>query len=231
MRENFADAYVHVLNRGVKKLPIYRQKSDLWRLLFNLYYLNSKHIPDNWARELEKRGTLKSLEWPDDWGERNPLVSILAFTIMPNHFHFILKGNVDGGVSKFMHKISMSYSKYINAKYDESGSLFQGIYKSVVVTSDEQLRYLAAYIMVKNTFELYPKGGLSGAMKDFEAAYAWAVEYPFSSLGEYAGIRNSPIIDRGILGEVFSTPREFKSFARDCILGRRLEGDDKNFLE
>ncbi len=223
MREIAIDTYVHALNRGAKKLPIYRQKSDLWRLLFNLFYLNSEHVPENWARELESRDALKNLTWPDDWGEKIPLVSVLAFTIMPNHFHFILKGLSDGGISKFMQKVSMAYSKYINAKYEESGSLFQGIYKSVTIRSDEQLRYLAVYVMVKNTFELYPNGGFAGAVKDFDAAYEWAIEYPFTSLGDYAGARRSPIVDRDIFGEMFSQPTEFKAFARDFVLGKNIE--------
>lgn len=192
-------------------------------MLFNLFYLNSDKVPDNWARELEKQGMLASLQWPDGWGEKKPLVSILAFTIMPNHFHFMLKEIQEGGIKEFMHKFTMAYSKFINAKYEESGSLFQGPYKSQTVQTDEYLRYLAVYIMVKNTFELYPEGGLSGATDNFDKAYEWAIEYPFTSLGDYAGRRNSPIIEKDILEGLFENSKAFKEFARDCILGRRSD--------
>ena len=230
MRADFTvGSIVHVLNRGAKKLPIYRQKGDLWRMLFNLFYLNSDSVPENWARELEKQGILASLQWPETWGEKKPLVSILAFTIMPNHFHFMLKEIQEGGIKEFMHKVTMAYSKFINAKYEESGSLFQGPYKSQTVQTDDYLRYLAVYIMVKNTFELYPDGGLTGAAKDFDKAYEWAIEYPFTSLGDYAGKRHSPIIEKDILGELFENPEAFKDFAKDCILGRRL--DIPNFFD
>jgi len=74
-----------------------------------------------------------------------------------------------------MHKFSMAYAKFINAKYEESGSLFQGPFKSQVVLTDEYLRYLATYVMVKNSLELYPEGGLSGAMQDFDKAYEFVV--------------------------------------------------------
>jgi putative transposase len=227
MRANFTvGSIVHVLNRGAKKLPIYRQKGDLWRILFNLFYLNNQSVPDNWARELEKQGILANLQWPSDWGQKKPLVSILAFTIMPNHFHFVLKEIKDRGIKEFMHKFTMAYSKFINAKYDESGSLFQGPYKSQTVQTDEYLRYLAVYIMVKNTFELYPNGGLQGAIQDFNKAYEWAIEYPFTSLGDYAGTRHSSIIQKDILGEIFISPAEFKEFAKDCLLGRRSDIPD-----
>ena len=117
---------VHVLNRGAKKLPIFRQRSDLWRMLYALFFLNSENVPENWFREAEKIGALNNFTWSKEWGERKPLVSVLAFTIMPNHFHLILKQIVEEGIQQFMHKFTMSYSKFINSKYAESGSLFQG---------------------------------------------------------------------------------------------------------
>jgi putative transposase len=208
-------------------MPIYRQKSDLWRLLFNLFYLNSQNVPANWNRVLDKENQLGSFIWPKEWGKREPIVSLLAYVIMPNHFHLILKERQNGGVSKFMHKITMSYSKYVNAKYKESGTLFQGRFKSLSVDEDNYMRYLAVYIMVKNPFELFPQGGLEGAIKNFDKAWDWAIDYPFCSLADYVGKRErSVILDKDILGEVFDDPESFKSFSKDCILGRKLDSLD-----
>lgn len=217
--ESFAiDSYVHVYNRGAKKMPIYRQKSDLWRLLFNLFYLNTvTSIPQNWKRELERGSGPAAFVWPDHWGEREPLVAILAFSIMPNHFHLILKELVENGISKFMHRVCMGYSKYINAKHNESGSLFQGAFKARIVADDMDFRYLAAYVMVKNPFELYP-GGLRRAIEEFDSAYEFACESPFNSLAEYAGKRSLPIVNKDLLGELYQDPDEFKEFARECML-------------
>lgn len=224
MRQPYTvDSIVHVLNRGTKKLPIYRQEGDLWRLFFSLYYLNSKDVPDKWIKELDKLNLSGTFVWPELWGKREPLVSILAFTILNNHFHLMLKEMREGGIKEFMHKFSMGYAKFINAKYDESGSLFQGPFKSQTVQTDEYLRYLAVYIMVKNTFELFPEGGLEAATLDFDRAFEWAKTYPFSSFKNYATKEESPIITKDILGELFPEPKEFKSFAKDCILGRNTE--------
>src|SRR3989344_1647306 len=163
-KENITvDSFVHVINRGVKQMPIYRQKSDLWRMLFGLFYTNTIGMSKNWMKEIEKEGiNPKTLLWPEKFGERQPLVSIVAFTIMPNHFHLLLKEISEGGISKFMHKFSMGYSKFINAKYKESGSLFQGRFHARIIENDAYFQRVAVYIMVKNTFELYPKGGLKG---------------------------------------------------------------------
>lgn len=222
-------SYVHVCNRGVKKLPIYRQKSDLWRMWFNLFYLNSSYVSENWARKLEdhNKDAMKNFVWLEEWGPRKPLVSILAYTIMPNHFHLILKEIEKGGISRFMHKFSMGYAKFINTKYKENGSLFQGRYRSKTIVDDTYLQYVTAYVMAKNPIELYA-GGLKAAVSDFESAWKWAVEYPFSSLAEYAGRRTTPIIEKDLLGELFESEKAIKNFSKDCILGMNLEDEEFN---
>ena len=218
------ETITHILNRGAKKLPIFRQRSDLWRMMYSLFFLNAKNVPENWCREAEKIGALNNFIWQKEWGERKPLVSILAFTIMPNHFHLILKPKIEGGVQQFMHKFTMSYSKFINSKYAESGSLFQGRFKSVIVDTDEFLRYLACYVMVKNSFELF-HGGLPAAINNFDDAWKEAKNYPFSSLADYAGLRNCPILDKNILGEIFPDSDSFMECSKDFILGQKMETD------
>lgn len=216
-RENSADSYVHVYNRGVKKMPIFRKESDLFRLLYNLYYFNTEDsMPENWMREVMREGGPHTFVWPSIWKTREPIVSILAFTILPNHFHILLKEVTERGVSKFMHRVSMGYSKFINEKYNESGSLFQGTYKSRRVDDDVDLKNLAVYIMVKNPFETYP-AGLAEAYKEFDRAYAHALAYPLTSLAEYVGQRKPAILDHELLRNVFEKPELFKESARECI--------------
>ncbi|MEK7604314.1 MAG: transposase [Patescibacteria group bacterium] len=231
-REPFGvGSYVHVYNRGVKKLPIYREKEDLLRLLLNLYYFNhTDRMPDNWTREIEGKGYATHPHWPETWKEQEPIVAVLGFSIMPNHVHLMLKEVVEGGVSKFMHKVSMAYSKYINEKYDESGSLFQGTFKSRLVESDADFKNLAVYVMVKNPFELFP-GGLRLAIEQFDDAYEKAINDPLNSLGVYAGARATPIISPDLLGELFETPESFKEFARESMLYRLDQLNEANVMD
>ena len=211
---------MHVYTRGVKKLPIFRRHDDLRRLLFNLYYFNhADRMPDNWKREVEASENPAHFQWPDTWGEREPIVSILAFNIMDNHLHLMIKEIIEGGTSRFMHRVSMAYSKFINEKYRENGSLFQRPFKSRLIEEDTDFRNLAVYIMVKNSFERYP-GGLHKAIKHFDDAYERMARDSFSSLGVYTGALASPIIARDLLGELFETPESFKEFARESMLYR-----------
>ncbi len=192
---------------------IKRHDSDFWRLrsLF-FYFNNNQSMSDHWTREIKQ---ISDLQWPESWPERIPLVSILAYSIRPNHFHLFLKELEEGGAAKFMHKISMAYSKFINKKYNESGRLFEGTYKSRLITDEEDFKNLATYIMVKNPFEGYT-GGLECACREFETAYAQALDDPFTSLLQYENSKNvSPILDTELLGEIFNEPGSFKEFARE----------------
>src|SRR3989344_1803889 len=93
-----------------------------------------------------------------------------------------------------MQRLCGSMSMAFNTKYSEKGSLFQGSYKSRTVDTDEYFSYLAFYIQVKNVLELYP-GGLTGAMRNFDDAWQWASQYPFSSFSSYVTDAISLITD------------------------------------
>ena len=208
-------SYVHVIKRGARGLPIVQNDDDKRRFLRILYYMNDEFLDPYWDLATRNRIPYTRL---DSWPKRKPIVRILAYTLMPNHIHLLLKEIREGGISEFMRKLGQSMSNHHNERYMQHGSIFQGSYRGRTVESDEYLRYVAAYIMAKNTFELYPRGGLRGATEHFEDAWKWGIKYPFSSLGDYAGVRKSPILERDILGETLS-PRTFKLFCRDVIEG------------
>lgn len=208
-------SYIHAIKRGARGLPITEDESDQWRFLRLLYYMNDEFFDEHWYRA-DREGRFFR---PDSWPNRRPLVRILAYTLMPNHFHLLLKEVRDGGISAFMQKLCQSMTNYHNERYGQHGSIFQGSYRGRTIESDNYLQYVSAYIMVKNVFELYPKGGLRGATDHFEEAWKWGITYPYSSLGNYAGISNLPIVDKDILADIFATPRTFKAFAKDVIEG------------
>ncbi len=173
-------------------MSIVEDDADRWRFIKALYLLNDSYSNRNWHRETSG---LALFERPSHWPGRRPLVSILAWTLMPNHFHLLLQEKEEGGIAKFMQRFCGSMSLCFNLKYESKGSLFQGAYKAKLVDEDAYLRYLAFYIEAKNVLELYP-GGLMAAYKNFEDAWKWALSYPFSSFSSYVeGGELSPILD------------------------------------
>lgn len=229
----FVGDIVHVFNRGTRKQDIVRDESDKVNFLLGLYYLNNDQSLPNpllKARDflkfrsnlnvLDNLSSLKNfkLEWSSEWGRRTPLVDILAFTLLDNHFHIVLQEIKEGGVSEFMRKISNSMTGYFNTKYEETGRLFQGPYKARRVDKDNYLQYLAVYIHIKNIFELYP-GGLKNAHAHFDDAYEFALRYPYSSFGAYFSCDHlaTPIITTDMFGETFKSEEDFKEFAKNCM--------------
>ncbi|MFA5791483.1 MAG: transposase [Candidatus Paceibacterota bacterium] len=130
----------HIYNRGVDKRDIFSTSFDLERFLISMKYFNTKKpVGSIYQCKLQKnKNNLVS--------GIIPLVEILSYNILPNHFHFILKQKIDGGVSEFMKRLLGGYTNYFNDKQKRSGSLFQGRFKSIHVDNDDYLLILLGYV-------------------------------------------------------------------------------------
>ncbi|MEK7179463.1 MAG: transposase [Patescibacteria group bacterium] len=211
--------FVHVVNRGAHKINIVRTDADRWRFLKLLRYLNDVSVPRNWERDISPAHIRDNFARPEQWGEAEPYVSILAHCLKDNHFHLLLLEQREGGISKFMHRVSRSMAANSNAKYKGSGALFQGPYRARIVDNDRHLQYLSVYINIKNVFEAYP-GGLKAAANNFNDAYDWAIQYPFSSTADFAGERKSSLIDHSARQSLFATPSDFRVAAEEIMTAK-----------
>lgn len=133
------NGYYHVYNRGVAKQDIFRSPQDYTVFLrFLKEYLLPANHPD-----LKILQTLNPRRYPLNCHEN---VKLLAYCLMPNHFHLLLKNITQKGIEKFMRVLGTNYSMYFNKTYNRVGHLFQGTYKAVLAEKDEQLLYLSKYI-------------------------------------------------------------------------------------
>jgi REP element-mobilizing transposase RayT len=214
-------SFVHVVKRGARGLPFVRDQADKHHLLVQMRHLNEASVPINWLHDLASLNMYKTFERPDSWQPQKKLTHIHSFCLHDNHMHLLLEEIEEGGVSMFMHKFGTAASNHLNEKYKETGSPFQGAYRSKTVDSDPYLRYVFAYIEVKNTFEQYPRGYRS-AERNFADAFAWARTFAHASLSDH--IRESDSLIRGIvetsLFDSLWTARQFEAFSADVIAGR-----------
>lgn len=204
---------LHVTKRGARGMEIVQDTADWGRFPKLLFFLNDSFYDSNWKKATSIRNPF---ERPAEWPEREPLARILAWTLVPNHFHLLLEETVGGGISKLMQRICGSMSAYANAKYHERGSIFQGAYRSRTVSEDSHLRYLAFYIQVKNVLELYP-GGLKRALEQFDEAWKWATQYKYSSLPTFVTRTDSPITESKFLQELYPDTNSFKKEALELL--------------
>lgn len=227
-KETFGEGvYAHVLKRGAHKMSIVRDDNDRWRFLKLIRYLNDASAPRHWERDITPSVIRDNFARPESWSAQEPYVSILSYCLQDNHVHLLLKEITEGGIAKFMQRVCLSMASNHNAKYDGSGALFQGPYVARIVDDDTYLQYLAVYINIKNVFERYP-GGLNATRENFSTAYEWAIHYPFSSTADFAGVRNSSILDMKEVRELFPNPKQFRLFAEEVMNDRyEIIGDMK----
>ncbi len=173
--------YYHIYNRGVDRRVVYPGKREFNRMLqLTEYYQYSGN-----ALRFSKYNVLPLTEkskYLQNLRDNKSYIDIIAYCLMPNHFHFLLKQNIDDGISKFLANMSNSYTRYFNTKFKRDGSLFQGTFKAVWVETDEQLIHLSRYIhlnpvvagLVSNeafdtyrysSFNEYVKAGINGICK------------------------------------------------------------------
>lgn len=143
-------AYYHLYNRGVEKRDIFLDKQDYSVFLT---YLKTYLLPKD-----EQKLQMLLIDPKTDYRKRDKIakmlqlnnfcndLKLLAYCLMTNHFHLLVYQIDRDSIHKFMNSLITRYSMYFNKKYKRVGPLFQGVYKAVLVKTDEQLLHLSRYI-------------------------------------------------------------------------------------
>ncbi|MBI5912959.1 transposase [Candidatus Azambacteria bacterium] len=183
----------HAYNRGVEKRNVFLDEEDYFRFIHDLFEFNDVNpaLPSSYqSYEVAPRkiGVGKNKRKPREF-----LVHILAFTLMPNHFHLLLMQKRENGISEFLRKLSGGYTMYFNQKYERSGVLFQGRFKAALVERDAHFIHLPYYIHA-NPLDLVMPEWREGNLKNPEAAFTFLTSYKWSSFSDYIGKRNFPSV-------------------------------------
>lgn len=132
----------HVLNRSVARLTLFEKPED--------YAAFMQVVEETW--------------------EKVPL-PILAMTVMPNHWHFVVRPTTDTQLTEFFQRLTVTHTMRWHAHYETGGTghLYQGRFKSFPVQSDEHL------LMVMRYVERNPlRAGLVQRAEEWRFGSAWA---------------------------------------------------------
>ena len=176
--------FYHIFNRGVEKRNIFLDNEDFRRFLFEINEFNDINSTINTLRRFNE-GSPTSFKMID----KEPLVKIASYCLMPNHFHFILEQLKENGISKFLQKIGTGYTNYFNRKYERSGVLFQGKFKAVLIDKSAYITYLIQYIHLNPLDLIEPDWKEKGLRnyrraKDFLKSYKWTDCDDYDKYGE-----------------------------------------------
>lgn len=186
------DGIYHVYNRGVEKRLIFIIDRDYQRFLETLYYYQFQGPKPRFSTH--QRFKIK------DYSNNPKIISVMAYCLMPTHFHLILKQLKDNGITEFIGKVCNSYTKYFNTKHGRIGPLLQGEFKTVLVESNEQLLQLSRYI------HLNPY--MSEVTNDLRS-------YPYSSYQSFIGNMLDKLSDPELVLSLFKSKRDYQGFVLD----------------
>ncbi|KKU18953.1 MAG: hypothetical protein UX30_C0022G0006 [Candidatus Saccharibacteria bacterium GW2011_GWA2_46_10] len=144
LKEYVEGGFYHVYNRGVEKRVIFQ---DLQDYKVFLSYLKCYLEPPK--RAITREITIKNQNFRRPERALNNFfekLDLLAFCLMPNHFHFIVKQIQQKSMEYFMRSLLTRYTNYFNRRYQRVGHLFQGTYKASLIDREEYLLHLSRYI-------------------------------------------------------------------------------------
>ncbi len=123
-----SNAYYHVYNQGLGKREIFLDSEDYKMFLYYLDIYTSSLVEVE-ARYPELPHRLKSNNLSSE-------IKLIAYCLMPDHFHLLVKQQTPDALPKLMKQITNGYTTYFNAKYKRAGGVVQGRYRAVIIESE-----------------------------------------------------------------------------------------------
>ena len=223
------DEMYHICNRGVEKRNLFMDDKDYFRFIHDLYEFNDE-AP---ATPLYyKQSSLQSYETRSRRNHKRKLiVEILAFTLMPNHYHLLIRQLKDNGIVEFMQRLGVGYAMYFNQKYQRAGTLFEGRFKAVLVEREAHFIHLPFYIHA-NPLDLKFRGWRQREIKNYKAAMDFLENYRWSSFPDYIGRKNFPsVTQREFLLKFFGSPKSYRQTTMALLKEMDMESIQEVALE
>lgn len=207
----------HIFNKSIADYEIFNNDKEYVRMLELIkYYQIENDIKFSAFLELknvQKEGFNNFFNMILE--NRDKLVRIIAYCLMPTHIHLILKQLKDDGISNYMRKIADGYTRYFNTLHKRKGPLWESKFKNVLVDTDEQLNHLVRYL------HLNP-------------VTAFLINNPedwlFSSYREYLGRISEDVAICQFNDILEINPHLYRKFINDQISYQRALGKIKKLL-
>ena len=142
-------------------------------------------------------------------------VTVIAYCLMPNHYHFLLRQDGEVSLSKFINVVFNAYVQALNKQLGRKGTLFEGRFKHVLVDKDEYVLHLCRYIHLNPV-----KAGLVSRPED------WV----YSNYREWIDMRRGRLKDTEFILSYFARPEDYQRFVMGYESERELEEKLQRYL-
>ncbi|MDO8620031.1 MAG: transposase [bacterium] len=194
--------HYHVYNHGNDKQLVFLDERDQARFLFLILYLQSAHPLHHitsYVDYFKKNGRFNVSGKILDRVKEDMLVEVVNFVLMPSYFHLTLREKSKAGISRYMHKILVSYSKYFNSRHRRTGHLFAGTFRMNLLQTEQEVLHLSAQI--------------HKSPKELPEWRSRLHLYPWSSYQDYLKEnRFNPLLSIGAVRGKFETGEDYKKF-------------------
>jgi putative transposase len=234
-REFIEGEFYHLVLRRLEDQLLFIDIDDYYRGIFSLYEFNDAKpviIRDRRSARARFKKIVQKIEGGEipirviEPGEslvfvdkREILVEILAFCLMPNHIHLLVRMLKKRGISKFMQKLGSGLATYFKNKYGIKlrGHFFQDRFTAVHIKTDEQLRVVFVYIHTNPISIIEPKWKEIGIANP-KKAIKFIENYKWSSYQDYIGKKNFPsLTQRDFMLKVMRGEKGCKKWVEDWI--------------
>jgi len=226
------DEIYHIVLRAVGDTRVFKDEDDYYRCIFSMYEFNTADLIT--IRERRKirmaQKKVNRSRRPDSPDRRDLFIDVLAFSIMPNHVHLLVKQLKNGGITKFMQKFGGGLANYSNKKYDRKGHLFNQ-FRAVHIKSDNQIKNVFNYIHA-NAISLIEPGWKEKGIKKPKKVIEFLENYKWHSYPDYIGKKNfQSVTSRDFLLEMMDGARGCKQAMKEWVRykGKIEEFDDTVF--
>lgn len=206
IRENgFApDRIYHIFNKTVDGNKAFGSRDSCRHFIQLLQYYRSSNVRVRFSRYRSLPISIRSEIYAEIIKPASFMVNILAFCLMPNHYHLLLKQNSINGISQYMSVVQNAFTRRSNIQESRKGPLFLTQFKAVEVKTDDQLKHVSRYIHLNpySSHLITSKARLS--------------EYEYSSYPSYISGSNNEITDNGVVMSLFNNSRSrYEQFVMD----------------
>ena len=195
----------HVMNKSIAGYVIFNSDEEYNRMKSLLPFYRKKKIGASFSlstrrdRESEIAASRKEKVNTD-------LVTIIAYCLMPTHFHMILQEHEEKDIATYISRVLNSYTRYFNLRHKRKGPLWEARSKKVIIENDDILLHITRYIHL-NPVTAY----LVNKPEDWE----------FSSYNEYLGKSASSDSICSFKNLLEINPQSYAEFVNDQISYQR----------